>query len=117
VFALVALLLGVARPPAAYVSVGTSQVPLAVSSWCWDEHCGAPIAASTRTATVSRGSTVHVELKFAPTRVRVAVAGVPEHASTSGRAITWRAAHAGGMTINVTTTRGWVIYVGRLKLR
>jgi hypothetical protein len=117
VVALVALLLGVARPPAAYVSVGATRVPLAVSSWCWGAHCGAPIAASTRTATVSRGSTVHIELKFAPTRVRVAVAGVLEHATTSGREITWHARHAGGMTISVTSAQGWVIYVGRLKLR
>ena len=115
--ALVALLLGVARPPAAYVSVGATRVPLAVSSWCWGAHCGAPIAASTRTATVSRGGTVHIELKFTPTRARVAVAGVLVHATTSGREITWRATHAGGMTINVTAAQGWVIYVGRLKLR
>ena len=115
--ALVALLLGVARPPAAYVSVGTKRVPLAISSWCWGTHCGAPIAASTRTATVSRGATVRVELAVTPTRVSVAVAGVREPATTSGREITWRATHAGGLTINVKAAKGWVIYVGRLKLR
>jgi hypothetical protein len=117
VVALVALLLGVARPPAAYVSVGASRVPLAISSWCWGAHCGAPIAASTRTATVSRGSTVRVELKFTPTQVRVAVGGVREQATSGGREITWRAAHAGGITINATGAQGWVIYVGRLRLR
>ena len=115
--ALVALLLGVARPPAAYVSVGANRVPLAISSWCWGAHCGAPIAASTRTATVSRGSTVRVELKFTATRVRVAVGGVPEQATSSGREITWRAAHTGGITIDATGAQGWVIYVGRLRLR
>ncbi len=115
--ALVALLLGVVRPPAAYVSVGANRVPLAISSWCWGAHCGAPIAASTRTATVSRGAAVRVELSFTPTRATVAVAGVRERATTSGREITWRATHAGGMTINVTGAKGWVIYVGRLKLR
>ena len=77
--ALVALLLGVARPPAA--------------------------------------STVRIELKFAPTGARIAVSGVPEHVTTSGREISWRATHAGGMTINVTAPQGWVIYVGRLRLR
>ena len=115
--ALVALVLGVARPPAAYVSVGAARVPLAVSSWCWGAHCGAPIAASTRTATVSRGSTVRIELKFVPTHVRVAVAGVQQRAAASGREITWQAARGGGMTVNVTTAKGWVIYVGRLKIR
>jgi hypothetical protein len=117
VVALVAVLLGVAHPPAAYVSVGASRVPLAISSWCWGAHCGAPIAASTRTATLSRGGTVHVELRFVPTRVSVAVAGVREPATTSGREIAWRATHAGGVTINVRSAKGWVIYVGRLKLR
>ena len=115
--ALVALLLGVARPPAAYVSVGANRVPLAISSWCWGAHCGAPIAASTRTATVPRGSTVRVELAFVPTRARVAVAGVRERTTTNGRQISWRATHAGGMTVNVTSAKGWVIYVGRLRLR
>ena len=115
--ALVALLLGVVRPPAAYVSVGANRVPLAISSWCWGAHCGAPIAASSKTATVARGSTVRVELGFTPTRVRVAVAGVQERATTAGREITWRAAHAGGMTINVNAPKGWVIYVGRLRIR
>ena len=115
--ALVALVLGVARPPAAYVSVGAGRVPLAISSWCWGARCGAPIAASKRTATVARGDTVRVELAFTPTRVRVAVGGARERATTSGREISWRAAHAGGLTINVTAPKGWVTYVGRLKLR
>jgi hypothetical protein len=117
VVTLVALLLGVARPPAAYVSVGANRVPLAISSWCWGAHCGAPIAASTRTATVSRGGTVRVELGFVPSRASVAVAGVREPATTRGREIAWPATHAGGMTINVRSPKGWVIYVGRLKLR
>ena len=115
--ALVALVLGVARPPAAYVSAGVNRVPLAISSWCWGTHCGAPIAASTRTATVSRGATVRVELRFVPTLVSVAVSGVREPATARGREIAWRATHAGGMTINVRSAKGWVIYVGRLKLR
>jgi hypothetical protein len=118
VVALVALVLGAAHPPVAYVDSGArSRVPLAISSWCWGAHCGAPISASKRTATVSRNSTVRIELKFVPTRVRVAVAGVRVRTTTHRRVITWRAARAGGMTINVTAARGWVIYVGRLKLR
>ena len=115
--ALVAVLLGLARPPAAYVSVGASRVPLAISSWCWGAHCGAPIAASTRTASVPSGGAVRVELGFAPTRASVAVAGVREPATTTGREIAWRATRGGGMTINVRSAKGWVIYVGRLKLR
>jgi hypothetical protein len=92
-------------------------VPLAVSSWCWGAHCGAPIAASTHTAVIKRGSTVHVELRFAPQRVLVAVAGVPEHATITGREITWRAAHAGGITVNVRAAPGFVTYVGKLRLK
>ena len=56
-------------------------------------------------------------VEFLPTRVRVAVAGVQVRAETSGREITWRATRQGGMTVNVATEKGWVIYVGRLKLR
>ena len=115
--ALVALLLGVTGPPAAYVNVGSTHVPLAISSWCWGARCGAPIAASTKVATVRRGSTVRVELRFVPQRVRVAVSGVPERATAQGREITWRAAHAGGITVNVTAAQGWITYVGRLRVR
>jgi hypothetical protein len=114
---LLAVLLGVAQPPAAYVSVGTTHVPLAVSSWCWGARCGAPIAASTKTAVVSRGSTVHVELRFSPQRVLVAVAGFPERASIAGREVTWRARHAGGVTVNVRAAPGFITYVGRLRLK
>jgi hypothetical protein len=115
--ALLVVLLGVVHPPAAYVSVGTQQVPLAISSWCWGGRCGAPIAASTKTAVVLRGSTVRVELRFAPQRVLVAVAGFPERASIAGREVTWRATHAGGITVNVRATPGFVTYVGRLRLK
>ena len=114
---LVALLLGVSRPPAAYVSVGASHVPLAISSWCWGNRCGAPIAASTRTATLTRGSTVRVELRFAPTAAHVNVAGVSERATIHGREVSWRAGHAGGITLYVTAAQGWITYVGRLRLR
>jgi hypothetical protein len=56
-------------------------------------------------------------LGFVPSRASVAVAGVREPATTRGREIAWPATHAGGMTINVRSPKGWVIYVGRLKLR
>lgn len=114
---LLAVLLGVARPPGAYLSVGDQHVPLAISSWCWGARCGAPIAASTKTAIVSRGSTLRVELRFAPQRVLVAVAGFPERASIAGHEVTWRAAHAGGITVNVRAAPGFITYVGRLRLK
>jgi hypothetical protein len=115
--ALVALLLGVAHPPAAYVSVGATRVPLAISSWCWGARCGAPIAASTRTARVHRGSTVRVVLAFAPTHVRVAVGGARQRSSSRGDAVSWQASRSGGITINAVSTRGFVTYVGRLIVR
>lgn len=114
---LVALLLGAARPPAAYVSVGSAHVPLAISSWCWSTRCGAPISASTKTARVGRGSLVRVELAFEPIQAHVAVAGHPTVVLTHGRELTWRASRSGGLTLNVTGTRGWVTYVGRLVVR
>jgi hypothetical protein len=115
--AFVTLLLGVARPPHAYVSVGAVRVPLAISSWCWRSRCGAPIAASKRTATLRRGETVTIVLTFAPTRARVAVDGVPQRVVRSGKRVSWRAAKAGGITVSVTARPGWITYVGRLAVR
>src|SRR5213080_365974 len=98
--ALAALTLGLARPPAAYVEPG--HVPLAVSSWCWGSRCGAPIAASRRSAVVRRGARVTVAFTFAPTTVHVGIAGSGVTIIRSGKEISWRARRAGGMTINVT---------------
>jgi hypothetical protein len=114
---LVALLLGVAHPPAAYARVGTAHVPLAISSWCWGSRCGAPIAASTRTVRARRGSTVRVVLAFEPTQVRVAVGGRRQRLSSRNDEISWRATRSGGITINAVSTRGFVTYVGRLIVR
>jgi hypothetical protein len=117
VLVLVALAVAFAHPPAGFVQTAAARVPLAISSWCWGTHCGAPIAASTKAASVARGSTVRVELQFTPTGARVAVAGVRQQAVTRGHEITWRATRSGGMTLRVTSAKGWVIYVGRLKVR
>jgi hypothetical protein len=112
---MVALLvaLALAGPPKATLE-GT---PLAVSSWCWGTRCGAPIAASRRVIVVRRGATVRVALGFEPTQVRVAVAGAPVRATVGSRSIAWRAARSGGVSITVTGARGWVTYVGRIRLR
>jgi hypothetical protein len=117
VTALLALLLGLAAPPTAYVSTGATHVPLAISSWCWGNRCGAPIAASTRTAVVSRGATVRVELKFEPRQAHVAVAGTRALVSTRGSEVSWRASRSGGLTVSVTGAQGWITYVGRLSVR
>ena len=47
----------------------------------------------------------------------LAVVGRPVVTSRHGREITWRATRAGGLTLRVANAHGWVIYVGRLKLR
>jgi hypothetical protein len=114
---LIALLLGVARPPAAYVSVGAARVPLAISSWCWGARCGAPIAASRRVVRIRRGSTVRVVLAFEPTQVRVSVGGRRQLALIHDDDITWRATRSGGVTINTVSTQGFVTYVVRLVVR
>ena len=112
--ALVALLLGVSRPPAAYVSVGSTRVPLAISSWCWGTHCGAPIAASGKPIVVARGDTVRIRFPVVPTSVRVAVSGKTLIVARSGSVVSWRVRRWGGMTVNVTFAKGFVVYVGRL---
>ena len=113
--ALALLTLGLARPPAAYVEPG--HVRLAVSSWCWGAHCGAPIAASGKSAVLHRGALVTVSFAFTPATVRVGIAGTGVNVLRHGREISWRAARAGGMTINVTGSGGFVAYVGRLVVR
>jgi len=111
---LVALVLGLARPPAAYLQAGTARVPLAISSWCWGRRCGAPIAASTKVARVKRGDTIRVELAFIPTKTRLAVGGTPVVFTRHGTELSWRATRSGGLSLNVTGTHGWVTYVGRV---
>ena len=109
-FAALALLTG---PPRATID----GVPLAVSSWCWGTKCGAPIAASAKTAVAPRDSTVIVDFAFDPSQVRVAVAGRPVLVVVHGHEATWHAGAAGGLTVSVTGARGWVTYVGRLRVR
>ena len=115
--ALLVALLAVVKPPTAYIATPTGHVPLVISSWCWDRRCGAPIAAATKTALVSRNSTAVVELRFVPTRVRLAVDGGPVTPHLAGRELTWQAGHGGGITLTAFGTRGWVTYVGRLRMR
>jgi hypothetical protein len=115
VIALVALLLATVKPPTAYGDPG--HVRLAVSSWCWGTHCGAPIAASGKPIVAKRGSTVRVRFSVVPTSVRVAVSGKTLTVVRSGSVISWRARRMGGMTINVTFAKGFVAYVGRLVVK
>lgn len=109
-FAALSILAG---PPRATID----GVPLAVSSWCWGTQCGAPLGASTRAVTAGRGATVRVRLAFEPTQVRVAVAGRRVAVSTHGTEVDWNARLGGGLTIAVSSSRGWVNYVGRLRVR
>jgi hypothetical protein len=109
--------LALAGPPKATLTTGTGQFPLAISSWCWGVKCGAPIAASTKPATAYRGSLVTVQFAFVPRSVSVAVAGKRVTVLTHGRTTSWRVQWGGGLTVHVTSTRGWVTYVGRLRLR
>jgi hypothetical protein len=112
VTALLVLLLGVARAPAAYVEPG--HVRLAVSSWCWKHRCGAPLARSGPAASLARGTTVRVRFAFRPTTARVAIGGATVIVLRHDSEISWRATRSGGMTINVTGAKGFGAYVGRL---
>jgi hypothetical protein len=117
VLALVAVSLALVRPPAAYVDTGTVRVPLAISGWCWASRCGAPIAASRRVATVTRGATVKIELRFVPTQLHLAVGGVRVKPAVHGRELSWPATRGGGLSLTATGVQGFVTYVGRLALR
>jgi hypothetical protein len=115
VVALVAALV-LAAPPKATLSTTAKTVPLVLSSWCWNAHCGAPFSSAKKTATAARGSTVSVALAFVPRHVRVAIAGKQTAVTTRGRVVYWAAARGGGVTVHATGPRGWVTYVGRLKV-
>ncbi|HST14657.1 MAG TPA: hypothetical protein VLJ44_07395 [Gaiellaceae bacterium] len=103
-------------PPRAVLSTPTGTVPLVMSSWCWNAHCGAPFSSAKKTATATRGGTVSVGLGFTPRHVRVAIAGRQVAAVTRGRVVSWAASRGGGVTVHATGPRGWVTYVGRLKV-
>lgn len=109
--------LALLSPPPATVSSGSAHVPLAVSSWCWAGKCGAPISASGKTLVAGRGATVTLDFAFDPTHVHVAIAGRPVAVSLNGREASWHARAGGGLTVSVTGARGWVTYVGRLRVR
>jgi hypothetical protein len=114
---LLALLIGVSAPPTAYVATGGAHVQLAITSWCWDTRCGAPLGLSTRRAFVRRGATVTLELKYEAVDASVSIGGAAARATVRGREVTWTATRSGGLTANVKYRRGWVIYTGRLAFR
>ena len=104
-------------PPSAVLSTSIGPVPLAISAWCLGGRCGAPIGAAHRTAFAKLGETVHVLLKFVPATAKVEVGGVRMRTAISGRELSWVVSRGGGVAIRVTSTRGFVAYVGRLRLR
>jgi len=114
---LLALLLGLSRPPGAYLTTSSGKVPLAISSWCWGLRCGAPIASSTKVAVERRGATIRAQLGFSPTKVTVVVVGKPVAATTTGRVVSWRATRAGGLSLRAASPHGWVIYVCKIAVR
>lgn len=114
---LVALLIAAAAPPTAYVDTGAAHVPVAITSWCWDARCGAPLRSSNRRAFVHRGSTVRLEVKFDALDANVSVGGTSARATTRGHEVTWTATRVGGLTAYVKYRRGWVIYAARLAFR
>jgi hypothetical protein len=104
-------------PPSAVLSTSVAQVPLAISAWCLGTRCGAPIAATHRVAFAKLGETVHVLLKFVPRTAKVEVGGIRMKTAISGRELSWVVRRGGGVAVRVTSTRGFVAYVGRLRLR
>src|SRR6478736_3131208 len=99
--ALAVLLLGAAAPPAAYVDTGSAHVPLAITSWCWDARCGAPLGSTGRRVVVTRGAPVRVEVKFEPLEATVHVGAGAVKPTTHGREVSWTATRGGGLTVYV----------------
>jgi hypothetical protein len=116
VLALLATLLVAAAPPPAYVNTGSARVPLAITSWCWDARCGAPLGSAARRVVVAHGATVRVELKFDPLDASVHVGNGAVKAATHTNEVSWTATRGGGLSVYVKYKRGWVIYSARLAL-
>jgi hypothetical protein len=112
-----AVALGVVRPPPAHLALGKVSAPMAISSWCWHGHCGAPIAAAPRVAIVPRGYTVNCILSFEPASAMLTIGGHPVPTQVDGPVVTWRAERAGGITLRVDSSSGWVVYVSRITLK
>ena len=104
-------------PPAAHLSTGGVSSPLAVSSWCFGKRCGAPLAASTRTLVVARGTVVRCILAFAPTSASLTVGGHVVKTALTAHTVSWRATSTGGIALRVMGAGGWVVYVGGIALR
>jgi hypothetical protein len=109
--------LAIGRPPPAHLALGRVSAPLAISSWWWHGKSGAPITASTRVAVVPRGYDVTCVLTFQPTKVQLTVGGHPVPAIFDGAKVLWRAQRAGGITLRVDSSAGWIVYVGRIALK
>jgi hypothetical protein len=45
------------------------------------------------------------------------MAGTPVAVATRGGVLSWRVTRGGGVTLNVTGPKGWVTYVGRVRIR
>ncbi len=106
--------LALAHPPGAYAVAGSKHVPLTISSWCWGARCSAPIARAQRVISVQRGAMIRVHLRFVPTGVALSVGGARVDWRLNGTDVTWKAMHAGGLSLTATGVRGFVTYVGRV---
>jgi hypothetical protein len=113
VAAVILAALVLAGPPRATLN----GAPLTVSAWCWGGKCGAPVAIAPPPVRVTRGATVRVDFRFAPTEVTTTVGGVRMHVTVRGTEATWTARTGGGVTISVRGARGFIVYVGRLSIR
>jgi hypothetical protein len=106
-----------AAPPAAYVEAAGARVPLAITSWCWDARCGAPLGSSARRVSVTRGAHVRIELKLEALDATVTVGGTQTRTSVRAREVTFAATRSGGISALVHFRRGWVVYTVRLAVR
>ena len=114
--ALVVLALTAVNPPPAYLDTGSARVPLAIVSWCWEKHCGAPFTASAKAAVIRRNATARIELAFTPKTVHLTVGGRSTKVTTSGHEVSWAATRGGGVSFRATAPTGWVNYVTRIRL-
>ena len=115
---MVALIVALAfvGPPKATLSTASATVPLALSSWCWSASLRRPVLGDEedgdRGTRVARDRPVRVRAETRAGRDR----GTPGRGVDQRPVVSWAAARGGGVTIHATGPRGWVTYVGRLKV-
>ena len=83
---------------------GTASAPRRSARRRWSRSCRA-------------GYPIRCDLGYTPTKATLTVGGRSATVTPTIDGVTWNANWAGGVTLRVESSSGWVVYVGRIALR